>query len=118
MTNRITVYKGYKDHYGKISTRTITVNQELPKCCYWTEQEALTAYNIKQKEVLDDYNKHLPAANATLNKLESDIKELLKQSNCDLYFSYEGQSAGVYDERIELSTTINNHNYTKQVYFD
>lgn len=119
MTNKITVYKDTKSVIdGGLRTRTILENEELPKGCYWTEEEALIAYKHNQQKELDAYNKHLPEANSILSKLEKDIKDLLKKSNSDLYFSYEGDTHGIYDERIELSTTINKHNYTKQVYFD
>lgn len=119
MPNRITVYKDTKSVInGKLRTRTILENEDLPKGCYWTEEEALIVYDKNQQKELDDYNKHLPEANSILSKLEKDIKDLLKNSNSELYFTYEGDSQGVYDERIELFITINKHNYTKQVYFD
>lgn len=115
MDNKTIVYKAYKDMNGKIASRTLLENQSLPKGCYWLESEALEAYNKREAEKLVDYNKYRPLALARLDKLENDIKQLLKDSKADLYFTYEGESHGTYNERMEISTTVNGHEYTKEI---
>lgn len=116
-TSKTVVYKAYKDMNGRISSRTLLENQALPKGCYWLESDALAAYNKREAEKLADYNKYKPLALAKLDKLENDIKQLLKDSNCDLYFTYEGDSHGIYSESLEISVSINNYEYTKQIEF-
>ena len=115
--SKTVVYKAYKDMDGKIASRTLLDGQSLPKGCYWLESDALAAYNKREADKLADYNKHKPLALAKLDRLENDIKQLLKDSNCDLYFTYEGDSHGVYSESLEISVNINSHEYTKQIEF-
>lgn len=115
MDNKTVVYKAYKDINGKIASRTLLDGQSLPKGCYWSESEALAAYDKRQAEKLADYSKYKPLALAKLDKLENDIKQLLKGSKCDLYFTYEGDSQGIYSESLEIAININNHEYTKQI---
>lgn len=115
---RITVYRSSK-HFitNRIDTRTIDENEELPKGCYYTEKEALDAYDKKQEDLRKDYEKNKPIAMEKLNKLEESIRQLLKESKCDLYLTYEGDSHGIYSESLEISCKVGNHEYTKQVEF-
>lgn len=116
MDNRIVVYYDRLDLWnGKIKTRMLELDKELPKNCFYTEDEARESYNKKLAIIKADYNKHKPLALAKLDKLENDIKQLLKDSNCALYFTYEGDSHGIYSESLEISVSINNHEYAKQI---
>ena len=118
MGNRIVVYYDRLDLWnGKIKTKMLEIDKELPKNCFYTEDEARDSYNKKLAIIKADYEKHKPIANAKLDKLESDIKALLDSSDCDLYFTYEGDAHGIYDDRMEISATINGHKYTKQIEF-
>ena len=60
--------------------------------------------------------KNLPIANKKLDKLELDIKALLNNSNCELSFTYDGDSQGIQNEQIEISTKINGHTYYQELY--
>lgn len=116
MDNRIVVYYDRLDLWnGKIKTRMLELDKELPKNCFYTESEAKESYNKKLAIIKADYEKHKPIANAKLDKLESDIKALLDSSGCDLYFTYEGDAHGIYDDRMEISTAVNGHKYTKEI---
>lgn len=118
MDTKIVVYKEQRSIIdGKILTRTTNRNEPMPKGCYITENEAINAYNEIQRLKTIDYNKYKVLANDKLDKLEADIKELLLASNCELDFTYEGDSHGIYSESLEISTVINNHTYAKQIRF-
>ena len=119
MDNRITVYKAYKCFIdGTIRTRTIEQGQDLPKGCYWSEAEAEQAINDREKAKQLEYDKHQPKANAILDKLEADIVELLNQSNANLIFTYDGDSQGIYDETLMLSTLVGGYEYHRNVDFN
>lgn len=116
MNMRITVYYDTMDLWGnRLRTRTLEVGKELPKNCYYSEEEALTSYNEKLSIKKADYEKNRPLALAKLNKLEMDIKALLTSSDCELYYTYEGDSHGISSERMEISTTLNGHDYIKEI---
>lgn len=69
---RITVYRSSK-HFitNLINTRTIDEEEELPKGCYYTEKEAIKAYDKKQEDLRKDYEKNKPIAMKKLNEMES-----------------------------------------------
>ena len=116
MGNRIVVYYDRLDLWsGKIKTRMLEPDKELPKNCFYTEDEARESYNKKLAAIKADYEKHKPIAYAKLNKLASDIKALLDSSDCDLYFTCEGDTHSIHSERMEISTTINGHRYKKEI---
>ena len=116
MDNRIVVYYDRLELWGgKIKTRMLEPDKELPKNCFYTESEARESYNKKLAIIKADYEKHKPIADAKLDKLESDIKALIASSGCELYYTYEGESHGTYDERMEISTTVNGHIYYREI---
>lgn len=119
MDNRIVVYYDRLELWGgKIKTRMLEPDKDLPKNCFYTEDEARESYNKKLTIAKADFEKHKPIADAKLDKLESDIKSLLASSGCDLYFTYEGDTHGIYDDRMEISTAVNGHEYTREIDLD
>lgn len=118
MDNRKLVYHTSRSTLdGSIRTKSIANDSLLPNGYYWTEQEAVNAINLREKIRADDYKKYEPIAMAKLRSTELKIKQLLSYNNCNLDFTYEGDSHGIYDDRIELSININNHQYNKEVRF-
>jgi len=116
MDNRIVVYYDSLELWGsKLRTRMLEPSKDLPKNCFYTESEARESYNKKLAIIKADYEKNKPIADAKLSKLENDIKALLDSSDCELYFTYEGESHGTYNERMEISTIINGHTYYKEI---
>lgn len=116
MDNRIEVYYDSLDLWGnKLRTRMLEPDKDLPKNCFYTEKEARESYNKKLDIIKADYEKHKPIADAKLNNLETDIKALINDSGCELYYTYEGESHGTYNERMEISTIINGHTYYKEL---
>lgn len=116
MDNRIEVYYDSLDLWGnKLRTRTLEPDKELPKNCFYTEKEARESLNKKLAILKADREKNLPIANKKLDKLELDIKALLNNSNCKLSFNYEGDSHGIINERLEITTKINGHTYHREL---
>lgn len=119
MEKRITVYKSSRNTIfdNAIRTRTIGEGEELPKDCYLTEAEAVQAYDAIQAAKKIEYASHLPEANRILDTLERDIKTLLNRSGCELHFTFEGDSHGIYGESLVISTTVNGREYSREVEF-
>ena len=116
MDNRIEVYYDRLDLWGnKLRTRMLEPDKELPKNCFYTEKEARESLNKKLAIIKVDREKNLPIANEKLDKLELDIKALLYNSNCELSFTCDGDSYGIQNERIEISTKINGHTYYREL---
>ena len=116
MDNRIEVYYDSLDLWGnKLRTRMLEPDKELPKNCFYTEKDARESLNKKLAILKADREKNLPIANDKLDKLELDIKALLDNSNCELYYTHEGESHGTYNERIEISTKIKGHTYYREL---
>ena len=116
MDNRIEVYYDSLDLWGnKLRARMLERDKELPKNCFYTKKEARESLNKKLAILKADRGNNLPIANKKLDKLELDIKALLDNSNCELSFTYEGDSQGIVDERIEISTVINGHSYCREL---
>lgn len=116
MDNRIEVYYDSLDLWGnKLRTRMLEPDKELPKNCFYTENEARESLNKKLAILKADREENLPIANEKLDKLETDIKALINDSGCELYYTYEGESHGTYNERMEISTVINGHTYYKEL---
>lgn len=85
----------------------------VPKGYFLTEQEAILDYEIKLKTAEQKYLKGKPIAMDTIDKIEQEIKEVLKKYGAELSFHYDGDSQGIDNERIEIEYK----GYSKEVDF-
>ncbi len=115
--NRVTLYRAQKDIFNNIRTRKILEGDEIPEGCYLTENEALIKYDEDKLAKQQHYLKHKPQALKKLGKLEKDIKELLVESGCNLDYTMEGDTHGIYEDSLILTVNYKGHHYVKKVEF-
>lgn len=113
--NRIIVYSSHLSYDGSIRKRAICTDDPIPKGYYLTEEEALQVIRERQTRLKEERRNSLPEAERLLAKVESEIKNVLKKYNTELYFDYDGDSQGIDNETINISVKVNGHEYSKQL---
>ena len=105
----------YKIAYDK---RVVTLpdNTKLNTKAYSTSEDgAWEVYNAKQAAIKADYIANKPEAERTLDQAEREFYALQKRLGVSIDYTYEGDTHGIYDEHMYISTTVNGHEYTRRL---
>jgi hypothetical protein len=110
---RITVYTPSSVLKEKYRTRLIDAAL-LPKSgIFLTKEEAIKVQEQRESAALEKYKKHKNRAEEVLKLIEAEVNEVLVKYDASLDFFYEGDSHGVYDERLELEIILEGNTYTR-----
>lgn len=116
-------FKGYgkRYHYDSFCFNSKSYNlyyssllKDIKKAegCSHTVESLKTAFDLYEKEQHQaKYNQGLEQAEKRLDEIEQGIYDLLGKDN--LYLYYTGDSYGIYDECIKISTNVDGIEYER-----
>lgn len=112
---RVIIYTPSSIQKEKYSTRSKFVSSDMPNKCYATIEEAVNEQVRREKEISNNRAKAEPLAETKLDEIEDSIFNILKSNDGDIYFHYEGDSHGVYDEKIIISVHVDGFRFKRDL---
>lgn len=108
-----TVYQ-FRIGMNMVGARHVKNGEPVPKCYFLTEQEALQSHKDRLKRNAEAYKANQSKADLILDKVEKELKEVLKNHGASLSFDYDNDSQGMYGERITISVNVENRIYERE----
>ncbi len=101
--------------FGTIRERTYLAGEPIPKGHHSNIDRAKLAYKaaIALEKIV--YEEGKPEADKLLDQVEKEIQDVLAKHKADLFFSYEGDSHGIYEEGLYISISVNNREYMREI---
>ncbi len=70
---------------------------------------------LHKKIEKDKYNKAKPIAKARLDAMEEELEALRIKHSCDIDYCMEGDTHGIYDDYMYISTEVNNIVFERRI---
>jgi hypothetical protein len=90
-------------------------DDDLPINWFYSEDEALKSLKLKEAKRLEEYKHNQIEANLILDKVEAMFITLQKDNNCNIGYSMLGDTYGIHEDYMYISTTVNGHYYERRL---
>lgn len=92
------------DGYSRIATYRVSNNNIPNKNEFKTEKEAIS-----------NFNQYVDEANEKLEKVHEEINAVLKANGCDIDYMIQGDTHGIHEDYMYISTNVGGYNFTRRV---
>ena len=104
------------DKYYKIGVTGGLLTSKKKLCGYFdTEEEARYSYReiCKQREVLRKESEIV--ANEVLESIEKKLIGFMSENSCDISYTLEGDTQGIYNDYMYIGVYVNGFYFTKKI---